>query len=77
MAGKKNKTKQRETAQRLLARRLELIRKRHRQLILEPREVIAADFNADLDDVLGDLLEPEELELANATAVNKKHQSVL
>ena len=77
MAGKKNKTKQRETAQRLLARRLELIRKRHRQLILEPREVIAADFDADLDGVLGDLLEPEELELANATAVAKKHQSVL
>jgi len=77
MAGKKNRNKEQETGQGLLARRLELIRKRHRQLILEPREVIAADFDADLDDVLGDLLAPEELELANATAVDKKRQSVL
>ena len=77
MAGKKKENKQQETAQGLLARRLELIRKRHRQLILEPREVIAADFAADLDDVLGDLLEPEELELANATAVDRKRQPVL
>ncbi len=77
MAGKKNKKKQQEVADGLLARRLELIRKRHRQLILEPREVIAADFAADLDEVLGDLFEPEELELAEATTASRKRQPVL
>jgi len=44
------------------AARLDLIRRRHRELILQPRALIAADLDADLDDPMEEL--SEELEMA-------------
>lgn len=44
--------------------RLALIRKRHRELILHQRELIAADLDSEFDDAFDDGAELEELQLA-------------
>ena len=48
----------------ILSQRLELIKKRHRELILHPREMIAADLDSDFDSF--EEAEGEELQLAEA-----------
>ncbi|MHC5033719.1 MAG: hypothetical protein ACYTFZ_01620 [Planctomycetota bacterium] len=50
--------------------RLELIRQRHRKLILEPRAAIAADFGHEFEDRFDDILEADELEYAQAAATS-------
>jgi len=47
-----------------LADRLELIRKRHRALILEPRKAIADELDEEFDDPFAGPLADEGLELA-------------
>jgi hypothetical protein len=68
---KTKKKKQEESVQDLLTRRLDLIKRRHRELILEPREAIAADMAADVEDTLDEFLETEALELAKAASPHK------
>ncbi len=68
---RKKKKKQEEPVQGLLTRRLNLIKKRYRELILEPREAMAADLDADVEDTLDELLESEALELARAASSDK------
>jgi hypothetical protein len=46
------------------ASRLELIRKRHRELILKPRQSIAADFNDEFGDPFEEILEGDQVEMA-------------
>ncbi|NLW49237.1 MAG: hypothetical protein GXY85_00140 [Candidatus Brocadiaceae bacterium] len=43
--------------------RLELIKKRHRELILKPRESIAADFNDEFGDPFDDVLDGDPIEV--------------
>lgn len=53
-----------------LTARLEMIRRRHRKLILEPREAIAAELDEDsFDDPLDEMTEADELELMQASDV--------
>lgn len=67
MARKAKGKKRQPVGQDLLTRRLALIKKRHRKLILETREMIAADLAADMDETMvEEFLEPNELELADA-----------
>ena len=68
--GKKMK-KQEQSVQDLLTRRLDLIKRRHRELILEPRKAIAADLAADVEDTPDEFLESEALELARAASSSK------
>lgn len=49
--------------------RLALIRKRHRELILKPRQSIAADFNDEFGDPFEEILEGKAVELAEAVDV--------
>ena len=49
--------------------RLELIKKRHRELILKPRQSIAADFNDEFGDPFEEILEGKAVELAEAVDV--------
>ena len=49
--------------------RLALIRRRHRELILKPRQGIAADFNDEFGDPFEEILEGEAVELAEAVDV--------
>ena len=49
--------------------RLQLIRERHRKLILEPREMIAADLDDGTEDVLGAMQEAEESRLVETIGV--------
>jgi len=45
--------------------RLELIRKRHRELILKPRQSIVADFNDEFGDPFEEILDGEPVEVAD------------
>ncbi len=47
--------------------RLELIRKRHHELILQTRELIAADLDDEFEDGFSEAEEVEELEFAEAS----------
>ena len=51
--------------------RLELIRKRHRELILKPRQSIVADFNDEFGNPFEEILEGEAVELAEAVDVER------
>jgi hypothetical protein len=54
------------------AARLELIRKRHRALILNPRESLAAaELDCGFDDALDDQFESEELRLQEAFSMDR------
>jgi hypothetical protein len=44
--------------------RLALIKRRHRELILKPREVIAADFGDELDDPFEEILDADQMEVS-------------
>jgi hypothetical protein len=58
-------TKQRQQSrEEAFEARLALIRKRHRELILRHRELIAADLDGEFDDAFDDGAELEELQLA-------------
>lgn len=46
--------------------RLALIRKRHRELILKPRQSIVADFNDEFGNPFEEALEGEQVEMADA-----------
>jgi len=50
--------------------RLELIRARHRALIIEPRAMIAADFDHEFGDAFDDLEEVEMVEVGEMVAVD-------
>ena len=49
------------SGQGLIEARLRLIRKRHRELILQPRELIAADLASEFDDRFEEDAEPKEV----------------
>ncbi len=68
---RKKTKKQEEPVLDVLTRRLDLIKRRYRELILEPREAIAADLAADVEDTMDELLESEALELAKAASSDK------
>lgn len=68
---RKKTKKQEEPVRDVLTRRLDLIKRRHRELILEPRKVIAADLAEDVEDTMDELLESEALELAKAASSAK------
>jgi hypothetical protein len=51
------------------AARLELIRKRHQALILDPRKEIAADLDVETDHPLEDLMQEERLDFAEMIEV--------
>ncbi len=53
-----------QSREEVIEARLEMIRKRHRELILLPREVIAADLDSEFDDAFDGVTEAEELQLA-------------
>ncbi len=62
--------KQRGQEKDRLAARLEMIRRRHRKLILEPREAIAAELDEDaFGNPLDEMSEADELELMEASDV--------
>jgi hypothetical protein len=63
---RKTKKQRRQSREEAFEARLALIRKRHRELILRQRELIAADLASEFDDALDDGAELEELELAQA-----------
>jgi hypothetical protein len=42
--------------------RLELIKRRHRELILKPREALASDYGHEFEDPFDDVLGADELE---------------
>jgi hypothetical protein len=67
MAGKRTR-KRHQSREEALCARLELIRKRHRELILQPRELMAADLASELDDSLEEPVEADELQLAQTAA---------
>ena len=48
------------------ASRLALIKKRHRELILKPRQSIVADFNDEFGDPFEEALEGDQVEMADA-----------
>ncbi|MFO8008561.1 MAG: hypothetical protein R6V05_12595 [Candidatus Brocadiia bacterium] len=50
-----------------LEARLEIIRRRHQELILQPREVIGADLDGDLTGPLGEFDEPDEVRILEAS----------
>jgi hypothetical protein len=52
----------RQSREEKLSARLALIRKRHHELILQPREAIAADLDSEFEDAS----QSEELELVSA-----------
>lgn len=52
-------------AQAALMSRLALIRKRHRELILKPRQSIVADFNDEFGDPFEEALESDQVEMAD------------
>ncbi|MHC4481389.1 MAG: hypothetical protein ACYS8K_04305 [Planctomycetota bacterium] len=51
--------------------RLALIRQRHRKLILEPRAAIATDFDREFEDGFDDVLEADQLEVAQAVELSQ------
>ncbi len=51
--------------------RLEIIRQRHQELILQPREVIGTDLDGDLTGPLGEFDEPEEVLLLEASQAGR------
>jgi len=54
-----------------LAARLELIRKRHRELILETRAMIAAELDGEFDDPFEEMAEADELQLVEAAEMGR------
>jgi hypothetical protein len=50
---------------------LALIRQRHRKLILEPRAAIATDFDREFEDGFDDVLEADQLEVAQAVELSQ------
>jgi len=65
MARKAKTGKEDVPALRNSASRLELIKRRHEELILKPRATIAADLSNELDDPYEELLGTEQMELAD------------
>ena len=55
----------------VLAARLDLIRKRHRALILETRAMIAAELDGEFDDPFEEMVEAEELHLVEAAEMGR------
>ncbi|MGD2175195.1 MAG: hypothetical protein PVJ27_07315 [Candidatus Brocadiaceae bacterium] len=54
-----------------LAERLEVIRRRHKELILQPREAIATDLAHEFGMPLDELSEADELELVEAAETGR------
>ena len=54
-----------------LADRLELIRKRHRTLILEPRKALADEMDEEFDDLFAGSLADDGLELAHVAELER------
>jgi hypothetical protein len=53
------------------AARLALIKRRHRELILGPRERIAADCGDEFDDPFDELLDADQMELVEAVQLGR------
>ena len=53
-----------------LENRLELIRQRHRALIIEPRKEIADDLNAEFDDPFEDAFEEGSVDFAELAEID-------
>ncbi|KPK61796.1 MAG: hypothetical protein AMK73_07695 [Planctomycetes bacterium SM23_32] len=51
--------------------RLELIRRRHRELILRPREAIAADYGDEFEDPFDEVLDADQMELAGMVPLDR------
>ena len=59
------------TREQLRAARLEVIRQRHKKLILEPRETIAADLDDEFSDPFEEFGEPDELQFVEAPGMGR------
>ncbi len=68
--GRKMK-KQAGTQKNALATRLDLIRKRHRELILETRAMIAAELADGTEDPFEEMAEAEELHLVESAELGR------
>ncbi len=55
----------------VLAARLDLIRKRHRELILETRAMIAAELADGFEDPFEEMVEAEELHLVESAEMGR------
>ncbi len=55
----------------VLAARLDLIRKRHRELILETRAMIAAELADGFEDPFEEMVEAEELHLVESAELGR------
>ncbi len=62
---------EKEPGQNALGSRLELIKRRHRELILQPRKIIAADLNDEFGNPFEDLLEVEQFEYAEPAGIGQ------
>ena len=65
MARKAKSEKDDVPALRSSSSRLELIKRRHEELILKPRATIAADLSSELDDPYEELVGADQMELAD------------
>jgi hypothetical protein len=63
---KKSKASNTQSKDAGMAARLELIRNRHRELILQPRELVMGSLSDDAEYSLDEMGESEELELVEA-----------
>ncbi len=68
--GRRTKTQVGTEAQ-VMAARLDLIRKRHRELILETRAMIAAELADGFDDPFEEMVEAEELHLVESAELGR------